>query len=67
MLEELESRRDGHLSYITVFKYVIALLNKNARPVHSDAYGAGPTIKQHAAAEIDRMLAGKVIEPSTTK
>lgn len=46
---------------------MINLLNDEVRPVHSAPNPVGCTARQFAAAENNRMLAEKVINPATTK
>lgn len=67
MLEEFKSLWNGYLGRIYESNHRIDLLNDNVRPVHSAPNLAGPTERQFAAANINQMLAKKVIESATTE
>lgn len=67
MLGTFESMSDDHLERINAARHRIDLLNDEVRSVHSALYRAGPTARQFAAAEGNRLIAKKVIEPITTE
>lgn len=66
MLEELESRLDGHLGCIVVAKRWTDMLNADVRPVHSASYQPGTDARKFATAEIARVMTKKASEPEST-
>lgn len=59
LLIKFESIWDGYLERINISKHGTVLINEEVRPVHSAPSPAGPIARQFAAAERNRMLAGK--------
>lgn len=67
ILSELESRWDGHLGRISTAKHRIEPNDPTIVLVHSDPYRAGPKKCEFERIKIDKMLAGKIIEPAQTE
>lgn len=64
---KFERMPDGHLARINDSKHCIVINNDVIRPSNSALYATGSTEKKFYAAEINQMLAGKVIEPMNTE
>lgn len=67
VLGEFESMWERHLRRINVSNHLTGLLNDEGRLVHSPAYRVQPKGRQFAAAEMNRMVTKKVIEPAATE
>lgn len=67
MLTELDSMWNGHLGRISLSKYRIDIFNNEVKAVLSVLYRARLTARQFSAAEINRMLVKRVIEPVVTR
>lgn len=64
MLSGFQSKGDGHLGQNKIAKHLIELLHDNVQPAHSAQYRAGLKTKKLEKAEIDNILALKVIKPT---
>lgn len=67
LLEEFKSMWDEHLGHIHVSKRCIDLLTDKVKLVYSAHCQAGPTASKFAVAEVNRIIAEKVIKPVTIK
>lgn len=57
---------DGHLGSVSGACHSFRL-KADSQPVQAVPYRAGPKMREHEKAEIDKMLKAKVIEPSTSE
>lgn len=67
MLEEFETKWEGHLRRITTSRNRSALTSYGVRLVHSIPFQSGPNARQFDANEVDRTLKEDIIKPATTE
>lgn len=67
MLIKFQSIWDSDIGRISVSNHCIKFSNDNTKPVHPACYLAGPTTREFAKSEIEKMLAKNITEPVQTE